>query len=94
MKAANLRQLAIDRSRMHTSPTKLMPREREVITLVAKGMDNKSIGNQLGISECTVRTHLVNTFQKLKVRSRTEAALYAFREGLISPDNLVTNQDR
>lgn len=54
-------------------------REDEVLRLVAKGMVNKEIADQLGLSLETVRGHLKNIYTKLHVRSRTEAAMKYFR---------------
>jgi DNA-binding NarL/FixJ family response regulator len=62
----------------------LTDREREVLVLVARGETNKQIGRQLGISERTARTHVSNILGKLGLASRTQAALYAVREGLVS----------
>ena len=61
----------------------LTDREREVLVLVAQGRANKEIGRQLGISERTARTHVSNILGKLGLASRTQAALYAVREGLV-----------
>ena len=61
----------------------LHPRELEILDLAAKGMSNKEIANTLVISERTVQTHLVNIFRKLGANSRTQAVLYALREGWI-----------
>ena len=69
----------------------LTEREREVLVLVAEGRANKEIGKLLGISERTARTHVSNILGKLGVASRTQAALYAVREGLApgrQPGNL------
>jgi len=52
----------------------LTERELEVLALVAKGLSNKEIGAKLHITEATVARHLVNVFDKLHVRCRTEAA--------------------
>ncbi|MGH2447664.1 MAG: response regulator [Chloroflexota bacterium] len=60
----------------------LTEREREVLVLVAQGDANKQIGRRLGISERTVRTHVSSILGKLGLASRTQAALYAVREGL------------
>lgn len=60
----------------------LTEREREVLVLVAEGRANKEIGKLLGISERTARTHVSNILGKLGLASRTQAALYAVREGL------------
>lgn len=68
--------------------SKLHAREVEVITLVGKGMSNKEISTELGISESTVGSHLVNIFRKLDARSRTEAVMYALKEGWINVEDL------
>jgi two-component system, NarL family, response regulator LiaR len=62
----------------------LTPREIEVLQHIARGMANKQIGFALGIAEKTVKTHITSIFSKLGVVSRTEAALYAVRVGLVS----------
>ncbi len=62
----------------------LTEREVEVLRLVAQGRSNREIGNQLTISEGTVRTHVSNILGKLHLASRTQATLYALREGLAS----------
>lgn len=67
----------------------LRSRELEVLELIAKGMSNKLIAHKLGITEGTVATHLFNVFRKLKVESRTEAALYALKKGLLSIDDIA-----
>ncbi len=56
----------------------LSPREKEIIALLAKGYLYKEIASQLGISVETVRTHIHNTYEKLHVRSRTEAVMKVF----------------
>jgi NarL family two-component system response regulator LiaR len=65
----------------------LTERELEVIRLVARGMNNQEIADELVISEATVRTHVSNILSKLHLASRTQAALYALREGLASLDD-------
>jgi NarL family two-component system response regulator LiaR len=62
----------------------LTEREVEVLQLVAQGRSNRDISEQLGISEATVRTHVSKILSKLNLGSRTQAALYALREGLAS----------
>jgi two-component system, NarL family, response regulator LiaR len=60
----------------------LTPRELEVLRCLAQGYENREIAEKLVISEATVRTHVSNIIGKLHVASRTQAALYAIREGL------------
>ncbi len=60
----------------------LTPREIDVLRLVAEGMSNQDIAGQLSLSEWTVRTHLRSIMAKLNLVNRTQAALYALREGL------------
>jgi NarL family two-component system response regulator LiaR len=65
----------------------LTGREVEVLKLVAKGKSNQEIAEQLVISEGTVRAHVSNILGKLHLASRTQATLYALREGLTSLDD-------
>ncbi len=61
----------------------LSEREREIMRLVATGASNKEIGQKLSISANTVKVHLRNIFAKVGVTTRTEAALYAVRMGIV-----------
>ncbi len=61
----------------------LTPREREVLSLVGRGMANKVIARELGLAEKTVKAHVSSILAKLGVADRTQAALYAVREGLV-----------
>jgi len=61
----------------------LTSREREIVRHVALGFRNAEVAQRLSISEVTVKTHLNNVFQKLKIRDRVELTLYAIRTGLI-----------
>jgi DNA-binding NarL/FixJ family response regulator len=61
----------------------LTPRELEVLALVGEGKANKEIATELEISERTARTHVSNILRKLGLGSRTQAALWAVREGLV-----------
>jgi DNA-binding NarL/FixJ family response regulator len=63
--------------------TGLTPREREIVVLVAQGKSNRDIADALVISERTARTHVSNVLNKLELASRTQAALWAVREGLV-----------
>jgi len=69
----------------HGGVPKLTEREREVLRLVARGMSNKEIAAELVIAENTVKNHVRNILEKLHLRSRTEAAMYAVREKLVDP---------
>lgn len=62
---------------------RLSDRELEVIRLVARGMNNRDVAKALAISENTVKNHMRSILDKLKLRSRTEAAMYAVRENLV-----------
>lgn len=61
----------------------LSKREIEVLKLVAVGMFNKEIGVELGISERTVKNHLSSIFKKIDSSDRTQAAVFAIRNGLV-----------
>lgn len=64
------------------APDPLTEREVQVLALVARGLSNQEIADQLYIGERTVRTHISNILGKLHLANRTQAALYAQREGL------------
>jgi NarL family two-component system response regulator LiaR len=59
----------------------LTPREAEVLELLGRGLANKRIARELGIAEKTVKTHVTHVLRKLGVSDRTQAALYALRQG-------------
>jgi DNA-binding NarL/FixJ family response regulator len=61
------------------------PREREVLVLVGHGLSNRRIGELLAITERTVETHVRHVLRKLRLRSRTQAAVWAVQHGLESP---------
>jgi DNA-binding NarL/FixJ family response regulator len=65
----------------------LTRREREVLALIARGRANKAIAFELGVAEKTVKTHVSNILGKLGVSDRTQAALYAVREGLVDHES-------
>jgi len=60
----------------------LTPRELDVLTLIARGRSNKVIARELGVAEKTVKTHVSHILAKLGVSDRTQAALYAVKQGL------------
>lgn len=62
----------------------LTEREVTVLKLVAQGFSNRDIANELTVSEATVRTHVSHILAKLDLSSRTQAALYALRRGIVS----------
>ncbi len=66
----------------------LTQREVEVLALLAKGRANKEIAREMGLGSQTVKTHVSNILAKLDMRSRTQAALYALKIGLISYEEL------
>lgn len=61
----------------------LTERETETLRLIAKGLANKGIAAHLGVSEVTVKTHVSSILSKLGLSSRTQAALFALKEGLV-----------
>ena len=63
----------------------LTDRENDVLRLIADGKANKEIAQSLSVSDQTVKTHVSNVLAKLGVQSRTQAALHAFRLGLVEP---------
>jgi two-component system response regulator NreC len=68
-----------------TEISNLTKREQDVLTLIAEGLTNKQIGEQLGISPKTVARHRDNITTKLNLSSRTELTRYAIQKGLITP---------
>jgi DNA-binding NarL/FixJ family response regulator len=66
----------------------LTKRELDIVTAFARGRGNKQIARDLSISEKTVRNHVSNIYKKLHVYDRTQAVLYAIREGLIETEGL------
>jgi DNA-binding NarL/FixJ family response regulator len=70
------------------SPEALTERETEVLKLVARGKANKQIAHELFVGEKTVKAHVSSILAKLGVQSRTQAALYALRIGLVSMEEL------
>ena len=75
------------------TPDPLTERELEVLRLIAQGKSNQEIAEHLIITEHTVRTHVSNILSKLHLASRTQAALYALKEGLASLDDIPMTEE-
>jgi NarL family two-component system response regulator LiaR len=76
------------------SPEVLTAREIDVLRLLTEGLANRQIAMDLGIGENTVRTHVSSILAKLRVQSRTQAALYAMQIGLATLDRAGTASPR
>jgi DNA-binding NarL/FixJ family response regulator len=78
-----------EKGKLPSSSEQITVRELEVLTLAARGLSNRDIAQQLGISVRTAQTHLSNVFNKMGVGSRTEAVMYALRQGLITLEDTL-----
>jgi DNA-binding CsgD family transcriptional regulator len=75
--------MSVSEEQLSFTPTQLSDRELEILRLVATGASNKEIASQLFLSPNTVKVHLRNIFAKIGVQSRTEATMYAVRQGWV-----------
>lgn len=76
-----------DRSEGMQDYMQLTEREQEVLGLIAEGLSNAEIADKLVISEKTVKSHVSNILSKLHLADRTQAAVFAWREGIIKKEN-------
>ncbi len=77
-----LREFARGKPAQPEAESPLTPREQQVLELVAKGLTNKEIAENLVVAENTVKNHLRNILAKLHLENRVQAATYALREGI------------
>jgi DNA-binding NarL/FixJ family response regulator len=78
--------LAVDRLAERIPKLDLTPRESEVLSCIAHGRSNREIANRLGIAEKTVRLHVSSVLNKMGVRDRTQATIYALQHGFVHLD--------
>ena len=83
-----MREVRLPEPKQEPGVDALTARETDVLRLVAGGYANKEIAFELGIGEKTVKTHVSNVLSKLGVQSRTQAALYAAKAGIVSADSI------
>jgi DNA-binding NarL/FixJ family response regulator len=74
-----------EKPRTSSLPDDLTPREAEVLGLIARGLSNREIAEELVVSEATVKTHINNIFSKTAARDRAQLVVYALRHGLGDP---------
>jgi NarL family two-component system response regulator LiaR len=75
------------------TPDPLTSREMDVLRLLAQGKSNREIADDLVLAELTIRTHVSNILGKLHVANRTQAALYALKEGLATLDDVPSLEE-
>lgn len=83
MLAARVEEGAAAETAAAAEHPRLTPRETQILSLVAEGLSNREIGEQLFVGESTVKTHLVHVFEKLEVNDRTRAVTRSIELGLI-----------
>jgi DNA-binding NarL/FixJ family response regulator len=89
-----IEQFAATRALEHapTGLDELTPRELEVFRLLATGLNNAEIANQLVVAETTIKTHVTHILMKLGARDRVQAVVLAYESGLVTPARVPTRQ--
>ncbi|RME11860.1 MAG: DNA-binding response regulator [Bacteroidetes bacterium] len=88
-----LAELRKPKQKPQTETDKLTERDLEILQLVARGLSNQEIANKLFLAEKTIRNRLSLIFKQLHLENRTQAALYAWREGLVEKEDDDTPKD-
>jgi DNA-binding NarL/FixJ family response regulator len=76
---------AVSQPRADDTASELTARERDVLTLIGRGMSNAEIADELFISTVTVKSHIGHIFTKLNLRDRPAAIVYAYEHGIVAP---------
>lgn len=79
------REIFLGKTRLRDKKGVLTPRQRQVLELASHGSTNKEIADILGVSENTVKNHMQNILNKLRLDNRAQAVAFALREGLLAP---------
>jgi DNA-binding NarL/FixJ family response regulator len=91
-----IEEFAVSRTPVEPRPelTELSPRELEVFRLLARGMSNREIADELVLGETTIKTHVTRILSKLGVRDRVHAVVLAYETGIINPKHLGRSVDQ